>query len=977
MKINGTLVFEASTASEIQNLCLQKVASLPGVLATDIGRLIYSTGNNSIYVGTNTDGILSWVQIATGGDASALVAEVDRVETALGLNSTGSFNPAAFSGNLAGQTSYVGLINTLQNLVATVTSSSAAETTRATNAEAGLNTRVDNAVAATTAEVSRALSAESSLSNRISTEVNERTTAVNAVAGNLSTEVAARSSADTNLQNAISAEVTRATQQESAIRSEMASAISGLTWIAPINFMVSNHLTVTTASVGNRVLNLTNFTVYQVTAVNAGTPTYGPGKALVDGTAFFFTNNGAGYVFNGSAVVQFNGASAVTAGMGLIKTGNVLDINSDTGTISVTADSIDVATNVLNSITANTTAITGEISRASIAEANLTSRINTAEAGLVSDITAETNRATDAEQSLEDSIFSTAASTISRLTPAYQATPPTEELFEGKTWINSTSGKLYYYFYDSSNNGTWVEYFASQVVDNSDDGGTVVVPGGDGTGNGRTAQVVLVPNSNNEITFNKSQGNSFFVNAKSSIIVRNPVGYSPGEDIRLFVKQDSVGSRTVNFDTLFAVPNAQPPVMSTAPDSLDRIDFDALGDGTFAVTPYVQNYGVVTAFARIGTTTYLRLGGPPSDGVFAFNVIKSGDTCVIIRNGKGPEATGTLLGPSTVDVISPTQVTTATPRTTYTVVGAPVNGERPLITMLPNTRPAYGKAVLNIEGNTDAEIRDLKITGARNDDMDARGIAPNSGGKLTIQNVTIKNVEITNCNNGILWGNETFGGTVTIIDCNLNGNGIGGNPVSGGASTSGFTHNLYGGRNDALLTVLRSTFQNAEEGHNFKSRAWKNKLDQVLCYNGKKGRELNMPNGGEIEATNCIFHKLNIPSQGNLIGIGEETILESRTRKYVFRNCTFINDITGAGRDVTFFINFDKQYAMEFIDCKFEGPIAATFNGDPNSEYPGMTCINGIRYWPNVPPVFTLTGGPIGPVLPVGYFPIAMTPVTA
>lgn len=975
MKINGTLTFEASTSSEIQNLSLQKVTTLPGMLNTDIGRLIFNTAANSIYVGANVNGLV-WLPVATGGDAAALVAEVDRVEAALGLSSSGAFNPAAFTGNLAGQASYVSLITTLQNLVATVTAAAAAETTRATQAENSLSTRVDGAVSATTAEVTRATQAENSLSGRITTEVNERTAAINRVSETLSTDAAARVLADTNLQTAINAEVTRATQQESAIRSEMASAISGLTWVAPVNYMVTNHLTVTGASVGNRVLNLTNFTIYQVTAVNAGTPTYGPGKALANGVAFFFTNNGAGYVFNGTAVVQFNGASAVTAGMGLTKTGNVLDINSDSGTIVVSQDSIDVAQSILTSIAANQTNINSEISRASTAETGLSSRINAEESARVAAITGEKDRALDAEQSLEDSIFSTAASTLARLTPAYQSTPPTEELFAGKTWINSDSGKLYYYFVDGSGNPAWVEYFAAEVVDNSD-GGTVVVPGGDGTGNGRTAQVILVPNSNNEITFDKSQGNSFFVNATNAVRIKNPVGYSPGEDIRLFVKQDSVGSRTVNFDTLFAVPNAQPPAISTAPDSLDRIDFDALIDGTFAVTPYVQNYGVVTAFARIGSTTYLRLGGPPADGVFAFNVIKSGDTCVILRNGKGPEATGSLVGPPTVSVVSPTEVTTATPRATFTVVGAPVNGERPLITMLPNTRPAYGKAVLNIEGNTDAEIRDLKITGARNDDMDARGIAPNSGNLLNIQNVTIKNVEITNCNNGILWGNETFNGTVNIIDCNLNGNGIGGIPVNGGASTTGFTHNLYGGRNNATLTVLRSTFQNAVEGHNFKTRAWKNKLDQVLCYNSKNGRELNMPNGGEIEATNCIFHKLNIPGQGNLIGVGEETILESRTRKYVFRNCTFINDITGAGRDVTFAINFDKQYAMQFIDCKFEGPIAATFNGDPNGEYPGMTCINGIRYFPNVPPVFTLTGGPIGAILPVGYFPVPMTPVTA
>jgi hypothetical protein len=971
MKINGTLVFEASTASEIQNLCLQKVASLPGMLSTDIGRLIYSTANNSIYVGTNTDGVMSWVQIATGGDASALVAEVDRVETALGLNSTGAFNPAAFSGNLAGQTSYVGLINTLQNLVATVTSSSAAETTRATNAEAGLNTRVDNAVAATTAEVSRALSAESSLSNRISTEVNERTTTVNAVAGNLSTEVAARSSADTNLQNAITAEVTRATQQESAIRSEMASAISGLTWIAPINFMVSNHLTVTTASVGNRVLNLTNFTVYQVTAVNAGTPTYGPGKALVDGTAFFFTNNGAGYVFNGTAVVQFNGANAVTAGMGLIKTGNVLDVNSNTGTISVTADSIDVATNVLNSITANTTAITGEISRAKIAEANLTSRINTAEAGLVSNITAETNRATDAEQSLEDSIFSTAASTLARLTPAYQATPPTEELFSGKTWINSTSGKLYYYFVDGSGNPSWVEYFTSEVVDNSDEDGEVVIPGGGtGTGNGRTTQVVLIPNSNNEITFNKSQGNSFYVLAKASLKVLNPIGYEPGEDIRLFIKQDSTGGRTVNFGTLFAVPNAQMPILTTEPDALDRMDFDVMYDGTVAVTPFVQNYGVVTAIARIGNTTYLRLGGPPGDGVFAFNVIKPGQTCVIIRDGKGPEVTGSLIG----------RTSDSSSNDTYAILGAPnATGIRPLLKMLPNTRPAYGKAVLNFEGDITVLVRDLRITGARNEDADARGIAPNSSGNSNnTQHITIKNVEITDCHNGILWGNETFHGDVTLEDVVLDANGVGG-IATNGVSTLGFTHNLYGGRNDATIYATRVTSTNCVGGHNFKTRAWKNYLNQVLCRGAKNGYELNLPNGGYIEATNCIFHKVASPTQGNLVAIGEETILASRTRGYIFRNCRFQNDNNGLGRDLLFLCNFDKQYPMQFIDCEFVGDSTKQTQGDPNGQaiFAGMVTVNGIRYYPEAPPTFTLTGGPIGPILPVGYSPIPMTPVTA
>ena len=101
MKINGSLIFDESSASEIQNLRLQKVTALPAITAGDVGRLVYNTNTNVIHVGANVSGTLSWVPLATGGDASALLSEVDRIETSMGLNADGSFNAGTFTGTLA------------------------------------------------------------------------------------------------------------------------------------------------------------------------------------------------------------------------------------------------------------------------------------------------------------------------------------------------------------------------------------------------------------------------------------------------------------------------------------------------------------------------------------------------------------------------------------------------------------------------------------------------------------------------------------------------------------------------------------------------------------------------------------------------------------------------------------------------------------------------------------------------------------
>lgn len=106
MKINGKLIFGASSASEIQNLRVQKVSSLPAFGgAVDNGRLVFNTTTSIMYYGDAAadSGAGAWVPIATGGNAASLQAEVGRIEAALGaaVLADGSLDDTAFATEFA------------------------------------------------------------------------------------------------------------------------------------------------------------------------------------------------------------------------------------------------------------------------------------------------------------------------------------------------------------------------------------------------------------------------------------------------------------------------------------------------------------------------------------------------------------------------------------------------------------------------------------------------------------------------------------------------------------------------------------------------------------------------------------------------------------------------------------------------------------------------------------------------------------
>lgn len=92
------------------------------------------------------------------------------------------------------------------------------------------------------------------------------------------------------------------------------------------------------ATTGDRFINTTDGKIYTATA----TDTWDAGVTPADGWAVFSTVDETGYVYTGSAWTQFTGTGQITAGLGLKKTGNRLDVElSATGGLTFTPDEMD------------------------------------------------------------------------------------------------------------------------------------------------------------------------------------------------------------------------------------------------------------------------------------------------------------------------------------------------------------------------------------------------------------------------------------------------------------------------------------------------------------------------------------------------------------------------------------------------------------------------------------------------------------
>lgn len=435
-----------------------------------------------------------------------------------------------------------------------------------------------------------------------------------------------------------------------------------------------------------------------------------------------------------------------------------------------------------------------------------------------------------------------------------------------------------------------------------------------GTGGPDLTEKTITLNANKHIILAKSTGYNFYILlTEDAVQFPDPTGYLDGEVITLVVQQDATGGRKIQkYGTNMMFYDAQPLTLATQPNAMNEIRLKKTkGKWMVAQTPdksVTAGYGLITAIGRIGTTDYYSMGE-------AYAASVTNDLVRILRSGKGSESIGTIGSDAN-----------GNPKI-LTVAGvAQADGSRPNLLVYPDTRLAFQKGIVNVEAGT-VLLRDFMLNGARNVDATSRGIALNNA------SVTMRNLYVTNCENGTLWGEITQ--DQLIEDCWFDANG-----QAGLASAQGYTHNIYAGSGSGTVTVRRSSFTNCRYGHDFKTRMARTIIERCLMTGADQARELDCPNGGYMEVSDTRFHKLSSATQNNLVSIGQEGIQAGRARGYIFRNCEFRVDIAEAGRDVTFVWNADPDYDVILIDCTFVGAVGLANNSDGGS---GLATVGGLR----------------------------------
>ncbi len=247
---------------------------------------------------------------------------------------------------------------------------------------------------------------------------------------------------------------------------------------------------------------------------------------------------------------------------------------------------------------------------------------------------------------------------------------------------------------------------------------------------------------------------------------------------------------------------------------------------------------------------------------------------------------------------------------------------------------------------------------------------PNFKGILTVDNdVTIKNLSFSGCaipdaegGNGA--GIRYEGGQMTLVNDAFIGNqdGILAPPViagltntisidhclfSGNGSGTGYTHNLYVGA-VASLTATNSIFENAKVGHEFKSRALVNTIEDNVFQDGPTGTasyDIDLPNGGVDVVENNLIEKGPQAQNTAMVHFGGEGIPYAGSSLLVQDN-QFVNDKGNATIGVLNQTAISVTIAGNSFASMTPGQVA---NG-PATEI-GNTGANGVKL-----PDSTLTG---------------------
>ena len=240
-----------------------------------------------------TDAITGAITTA-GNNTSAIQNELDAVELALGLATNGTLVAFASGSSAFGQSTFKGAIEAIG--------------------------------AALTSEISNRGTAEGTLQSNIDAKVSK---AGDTMSGDLAMG-----------GNRITGLVSPLVGDGAATKNYVDGLVSGLSWLPPVSQTVADITALGALGAlanGVRVAVISTNKIYTFDAGSAGS-----GVLLLDGQSYFDQTDETGYVFNGTSIVQFTGTGQISAGSGLSKTGNQLDINFGAGITLLPADSVGI-----------------------------------------------------------------------------------------------------------------------------------------------------------------------------------------------------------------------------------------------------------------------------------------------------------------------------------------------------------------------------------------------------------------------------------------------------------------------------------------------------------------------------------------------------------------------------------------------------------------------------------------------------------
>ena len=367
MRVIGNLVLVG--LGQIENLRVQNLALDPP--APSVGQIWYNT-TNGVYKGWDGTAISTF---SSGGNTDMLLSELDAVELSVGLDPAGALVPYSGTAYLNSATSLKGATVLLDSAVSSLGTS--AGTTA--NAVTGLTGEVD------AIELGSGLNANGTFTAPTGTTYLGGATSLKGASVLLDAQVAlnttAAAAASTNAAGRVSktgdsltgplafngtGTVTGLTAPvlagDAATKAYVDSAIGGLSWAPAVDEIAATNPTGKVS--GYRVLNSTDSAIYTM-----GATVYGAGVVPLDGTAVMSRFDESGWVYSGSVWVQFTGSGQISAGLGLVKVGNVMDINLGAGINQSPTDAVGIdtlSTGGLITTVDGTTASTEELSKLAI-----------------------------------------------------------------------------------------------------------------------------------------------------------------------------------------------------------------------------------------------------------------------------------------------------------------------------------------------------------------------------------------------------------------------------------------------------------------------------------------------------------------------------------------------------------------------------------------------------------------------------------